>query len=174
MIHASFTSSSSDCGGGEPFYPASRGTSQLHPSQLKPTQARKLENTQQASNITWIGEIPSFFFSFFFIELFPSCTLYQQNGHLCLCWYMYVFYLLYLLSFQVIVDYIICSLRPYLTGLETRWRLVGDSSLRWLRRRLRDVSWRLAGSPGSRGKLKHVRFFFWRHFPVSSRYRRPG
>ena len=47
------------------------------------------------------------------------------------------------------------------------WRLVCDSSLRWLRRRLRDVSWRLAGYQGSRGKLKH-----WRHFPVSSRYRR--
>ena len=32
------------------------------------------------------------------------------------------------------------------------WRLGGDSSLR-------DVSWRLAGSPGSREKFKHVRFF---------------
>ena len=40
------------------------------------------------------------------------------------------------------------------------WRLGGDSSLRWLQRRLRDVSWRLAGSPGSRGKFKHVRLFW--------------
>ena len=63
------------------------------------------------------------------------------------------------------------QLRPYLTGLETRWRLVGDSSLHWFRRRLRDVSWRrLAGSPGSRRNFKHVRFFFLRRlFPVSSR-----
>ena len=51
------------------------------------------------------------------------------------------------------------------------WRLGGDSSLRWLRRCLRDVSWRLAGSPGSRGKFKHVQFF-GRLFPVSSRSRR--
>ena len=43
------------------------------------------------------------------------------------------------------------------------WRLGGDSSLRWLRRHLCDVSWRLAGSPGSRGKFKHVQFF-WRLF----------
>ena len=35
---------------------------------------------------------------------------------------------------------------------ETRWRPGGDSSLR-------DVSWRLAGSPGSSGKFKYVRFF---------------
>ena len=52
----------------------------------------------------------------------------------------------------------------YLIGLETRWRPGGDSSLR-------DVSWRLAGSPGSHGKLKHVQFFY-RHFPVSSSSRR--
>ena len=49
--------------------------------------------------------------------------------------------------------------RPYLIGLETRWRPGGDLSFRWLRRCLREVSWRLAGSPGSRGKFKHVRFF---------------
>ena len=48
---------------------------------------------------------------------------------------------------------------PYLTGLETRWRLGGDSSLRWLWRRLHDISWRLAGSAGSRGRFKYVRFF---------------
>ena len=45
-------------------------------------------------------------------------------------------------------DYL--HLRPYLIGLETRWRPGGNSSLR-------DVSWRLAGSPESRGKFKHVR-----------------
>ena len=50
------------------------------------------------------------------------------------------------------------NLRPYLISLETRWRVGGDSSLHWLQRRLRDVSWRLAGSLGSRGKCKHVRF----------------
>ena len=55
----------------------------------------------------------------------------------------------------------IAYLRPYLTGLETRWRLVGDSSLRWLRRRLH-ASPGDSGSPGSRGKLKHD--FFWRLF----------
>ena len=52
----------------------------------------------------------------------------------------------------------------YLIGLETRWRPGGDSSLH-------DISWRLAGSPGSHGKFKHVRFFN-RHFPVSSSSRR--
>ena len=31
-------------------------------------------------------------------------------------------------------------LRQSLTGLKTRWRLVGDSSLRWLRRRLLETS----------------------------------
>ena len=36
-----------------------------------------------------------------------------------------------------------------------RWRL--ESPLVAVRH-LRDVSWRLAGSPGSRGKFKHVRF----------------
>ena len=44
------------------------------------------------------------------------------------------------------------QLRPYLIGLETRWRLGGDSSLRWLRRSFRDVSWRLTTSPWRRGK----------------------
>ena len=53
------------------------------------------------------------------------------------------------------------------------WRLGGDSSLHWLRRRLCDVPWRPAGSPGSRRKFKHVRFFFWGEtFSVSSRYQR--
>ena len=35
---------------------------------------------------------------------------------------------------------ILLWVRPYLIGLETRWRPGGDSSLRWLRRRLRDVA----------------------------------
>ena len=41
----------------------------------------------------------------------------------------------------------------YLTGLETSWRLVGDSSLRWLRRHLRDVA---ATSPGDKPGLRGV------------------
>ena len=45
------------------------------------------------------------------------------------------------------------------------WRLGGDSSLHWLRR--------LARSPGSRGKFKHVQIKIKRKtFPVSSRSRR--
>ena len=51
------------------------------------------------------------------------------------------------------------GLSPYLTGMETSWRPVGDSSLRGSRRRRRDVSWRFGGSRGSRGEIKHVRFF---------------
>ena len=51
------------------------------------------------------------------------------------------------------------DLSPYLTGMETSWRPVGDSSLRWSWRRRRDVSWRFGGSRGSRGEIKHVRFF---------------
>ena len=43
--------------------------------------------------------------------------------------------------------------------METSWRPVGDSSLRGSRRRRRDVSWRFGGSRGSRGEIKHVRFF---------------
>ena len=43
--------------------------------------------------------------------------------------------------------------------METSWRPVGDWSLRGSRRRRRDVSWRFGGSRGSRGKIKHVRFF---------------
>ena len=50
-------------------------------------------------------------------------------------------------------------LSPYLTGMETSWRPVGDSSLRGSRRRRRDVSWRFGGSRGSRSEIKHVRFF---------------
>ena len=67
-----------------------------------------------------------------------------------------------------------------LCPISLAWRLGGDSSLRWLRRHLRDVSWRLAGSLGSRGKFKHVQFFFFffffflggETFLVSSRSRR--
>ena len=45
------------------------------------------------------------------------------------------------------------SARFLLKGpISLAWRLGGNSSLR-------DVSWRLAGSPGSRGECKHVRFF---------------
>ena len=51
------------------------------------------------------------------------------------------------------------TLSPYLTGMETSWRPVGDSSLRGSRRRRHDVSWRFGGSRGSRGEIKHVRFF---------------
>ena len=68
-------------------------------------------------------------------------------------------------------------LRPYLIGLETRWRPGGDSSLCWLRRCLCNVSWRLAGSPGSHGKFKHVRFFggtFSSLQQVSEMYPRPA
>ena len=43
--------------------------------------------------------------------------------------------------------------------METSWRPVGDSSLRGSRRRRRDVSWRSGGSRGSRGEIKHVRYF---------------
>ena len=50
-------------------------------------------------------------------------------------------------------------LSPYLTGMETSWQPVGDSSLRGSRRRRRDVSWRFSGSRGSRSEIKHVRFF---------------
>ena len=52
-------------------------------------------------------------------------------------------------------------------GLETRWRLESPLFAETCPRCLRDVSWRLAGS---RGKFKHVQFF-WRLFPVSSRSR---
>ena len=45
-------------------------------------------------------------------------------------------------------------LSPYLTGMETSWRPVGDSSLRGSRRRRG-----LGGSRGSRGEINHVRFF---------------
>ena len=45
-------------------------------------------------------------------------------------------------------------LSPYLTGMETSWRPVGDSSLRGSRRRRG-----LDGSRGSRGEINHVRFF---------------
>ena len=62
----------------------------------------------------------------------------------------------------------------HLTGLETyRWRPAGDSSLRWLRRRLRDVSWSLAWSRGVVGCSNMFDFFlatFWSL--VSSRSRR--
>ena len=51
------------------------------------------------------------------------------------------------------------TLSPYLTGMETSWRPVGDSSLRGSRRRRRDVSWRFGGSRRSRSEIKHVRFF---------------
>ena len=51
------------------------------------------------------------------------------------------------------------TLSPYLTGMETSWRPVGDSSLRRSRRRRRDVSWRFGGSRRSRSEIKHVRFF---------------
>ena len=53
--------------------------------------------------------------------------------------------------------------------METSWRPVGDSSLRGSRRR------RFGGSRGSRGEIKHVRFFsvtLWRLFEVSSWSRR--
>ena len=43
--------------------------------------------------------------------------------------------------------------------METSWRPVGDSSLHGSRRRRRDVSWSFGGSRGSRGEIKHVRFF---------------
>ena len=43
--------------------------------------------------------------------------------------------------------------------METRWRPVGDSCLRESRRRRGDVSWIFGGSRGSRGEIKHVRFF---------------
>ena len=43
--------------------------------------------------------------------------------------------------------------------MKTCWRPVGDSSLRGSRRRRRDVSWKFGGSRGSRGEIKHVRFF---------------
>ena len=55
--------------------------------------------------------------------------------------------------------YVFCRLSPYLTDMETSWRPVGDLSLCGSRRRCRDVSWRFAGSRGSRGEIKHVRFF---------------
>ena len=42
------------------------------------------------------------------------------------------------------------QLRPYLIGLETRWRPGGDSSLRCM----------VAETSPRRGKFKHVRFFF--------------
>ena len=45
-------------------------------------------------------------------------------------------------------------LSPYLTGMETSWRPVGDSSLRGSRRRRG-----LGGSRGSRGEINHVQFF---------------
>ena len=70
---------------------------------------------------------------------------------------------------------IYATLSPYLTGMETSWRPVGDSSLRGSRRRRRDVSWRFGGSRGSRSEIKHVRFFsatLWRLFQVSSWSRR--
>ena len=53
------------------------------------------------------------------------------------------------------------QLLPYFIGLETRWRPGGDSSLR-------DVSWRLAGSPGNSNMFD----LFGDFFPVSSRSRR--
>ena len=58
---------------------------------------------------------------------------------------------------------LIKNLSPYLTGMETNWRPVGDSSLRGSWSHRRDVSWRFGGSRGSRGEIKHVRFFL-QHF----------
>ena len=59
------------------------------------------------------------------------------------------------------------SLRPYLTGLETRWRLGGDSSLRWMRRRLLETS-RVSGE----SREIQTCSIFLETFSVSSRSRR--
>ena len=100
-------------------------------------------------------------FKMYFLNSFPfeiSVKIMPLIKSITLCNELCIWFggKLFLYGYILVALLLISIKRPYLTGLETSWWLGGDSSLHWLRRRLRDVSWRLAGSQGSNGKFKHV------------------